>query len=282
MNIFGFAFHNNDVSNISELENFLSIKLLNKVEVDWIDYETKNLDDKLIILESYGKFVIYTPLEFLDKIRGKKNLLLMSSEEAVEFMLSDTSMHFGFSWHGKRNKKLEENDFYDLESDFLVHGENRLNLSPNDDIIFDGFFPYLQKFLNSRLENEKAIICDFKYIKEVHKTSEKEKFKYSDQVLNILSLPKVKNGINEIYGLRKIFIKAFEEGGSPPKDFNMDYLKKIPEKKLRSEIKQISKEWEWLSNKISLSIKYKIIKVSLAWTFHDFKPEDLKNKWWKF
>ncbi len=289
MNIQGFAFKKNqDIKSSYDLGKMLDLELVLDKEVYWTDHETGfHEDDKILILNHKDTFVVYPSTEVMEVKEFEYINLLKNSEEGFSFALGETSMIFMFSWYEK-NKFKGEDLYIFSQNEYEIEGDNKLNLTTESDIIFDGYFPYLSKFFEKDLEDERAQVFSYKILEKTDSNSrlqsqnEPDAKNYSVLAKELLFQDKLDNGIDEIYKLRNISMESFQHGGKPPEGYNMEYLKQIPIAQLKSEIKALGKRWQRRGSKIEPGKYYKIMKVALAWTFHDFQPRDLKSKWWQF
>jgi hypothetical protein len=177
-------------------------------------------------------------------------------------------------------------DAYLFHENFEVHGNNTLKLTEDDDIIFDGFF----KFLETRIPTLEAETEAKIYKVEIasKNVTEKQTFiKTASSVLHeiadILDEDFPLNGINQLEQLKDKIVLARSMGLK----LKHDEPRKIDGDRLKRWIYESAKEWE---NGIDNDqMRYNIYITALTWArmpytdVSDMKSGDyLYKRWWEF
>lgn len=129
---------------LEELGNRLDIELKESRRSTWEDAQAESLyGNEIMVLLKDGKALLYYDFDLQEECAEELEQLALESIQALSFGASETSMTFLFNWYQFRHDLGE--DVYTFEGDFQTYGKNRLGLSEEDDMIFDGLFPYLTK-----------------------------------------------------------------------------------------------------------------------------------------
>jgi hypothetical protein len=160
MNITGLLLENEHLE-LRDIEEFLKLELNKKRVSPWLDCEAGvDESDEILIIFKNNSVLLLFDFDLFAEREKELSTLAMLSKSGLLFGCSETSMTFVFDWF-EFQKHLGQ-DAYTFEGDFQAHGENKLNLTEDDDTIQDGLFPYIQKQLGGVTEDEECQIYSFK------------------------------------------------------------------------------------------------------------------------
>ncbi len=161
MNIFGIAIKKEHFSK-KEIEKLLKIELKDSRSELWELCQSGIYEnDEIMIINNDNGHLLYFSIDFFDKRDKEIESLLDTTKRGVVFLMSEISMYFQFQ--GYKEKKYLGMTLYSFEGDFEIEGDNFMNLSEEDDVITDGFFPLLEEYIGKILDEENVDIFKFIY-----------------------------------------------------------------------------------------------------------------------
>ena len=161
MNIFGLVIKKEHFSK-NEIEKSLKIKLKDSRSELWELCQSGIYeDDEIMIISNNSGHLLYFPIDFFDKRDKAIENLLGTTERGVVFAMSEISMYFQFQRYKEKN--YVGMTLYSFEGDFEIEGDNFMNLSEEDDVIIDGFFPLLEEYIGKTSDEESIDIFRFIY-----------------------------------------------------------------------------------------------------------------------
>lgn len=262
---------------LEELGNRLDIELKESRRSTWEDAQAESLyGNELMVLLKEGKALLYYDFDLQEECSEELEQLALESIQALSFGASETSMTFLFNWYQFRQDLGE--DVYTFEGDFQAYGQNRLGLGAEDDMIFDGLFPYLTK----EMELKDETICVFYRweSKDSYYTRPHAAKGIADLDQKIQQLLHSKSTHQGLYCLAYLvgLIREKRHRNSKVVGASM-HLSDWSDRKLKKMIFRLASDWEqgkWQEDSFALRFQ-----TALAWAQNDLDLEDLYARKYK-
>ncbi|MCR9154583.1 MAG: hypothetical protein NXI09_10770 [Bacteroidetes bacterium] len=264
---------------LPKIQHDLALKLKESRRATWEDAKLEAFfSEELMLVQRGNKHLLYFDIDFFQEHYSMLRNLAQDAHRAMLFIGSETSMNFSFEWFKYRYP--EARDDYDLASSFQVEGNNRLGLSEECDVFFDGFFPYLEKELS--LSNEDVCVY-YNFQTARYKEDYTSSINLVDQdkaISSLLNRKQVLNGLQSLERLRDFYYKKREAGFPIP---SSSLKLNLSDRALRKKIHQCSKSWENGEGTEAHLVERKA--VALLWATRDIDLTDLyagdyKGNWW--
>lgn len=141
-------------------EESTALKLTEIKESTWLACSSGIRGKEIMTYEKNSSTLVYLPFDIINTLSYKTiNEVIENFEKGVSFYGSETSMGFEFNFY--EHGILIGKDGYLFEEEFSSFGENRLRLSEESDIIWDGFFPLVDTYLGETMDSDKVKIYTY-------------------------------------------------------------------------------------------------------------------------
>ncbi|WP_421754639.1 hypothetical protein [Croceimicrobium sp.] len=273
----------NEFLDLQQLESSLKIDLKESRRSTWADAQSESMyKNELMILSKKGRMLIYYPFDFFEEHFGSLRQLALESQECLIFGCSETSMTFVFDWY-QFGKHLGE-DAYTFEEEFRAHGANRLGLTEEDDSIFDGLFPYIEKSLQIE-ESDIAIFYKWhaRPSWQEPQSSVRDIASLDQEINQLLNSRKAENGLMSLQRLRNLLAQKKKMGYRLPDEAKIK--PGISDRELKELIYSVSTEWQagqW--HELTYVLRS---NTAVAWALREMDIQDLRDgsfvykKWWE-